>query len=507
MPGGSNPGPWLAAAAQHEQAGRWAEAEAAYLQLLARWPQLTDSWYNLARLQRRAGRYDDALASYQQALDRRIARPEEVHLNRGAILSDGLHRPEAAEAELRTALALNPRYVPALLNLANLCEDLGRRDEALATYERLLEIEPQHAEALARYAGARPVAGADDPLIHRLRTALGRVGLRDEERASLGFALGRALDAVGEYDDAFDAYSLANAASRASAAPGRVLYDRAHDAQRIERLMRAFPVTASPNASPPAARSRPVAAALESPSSPRPVFICGMFRSGSTLIEQVLAAHPDVAAGGELPLLPTMARVDAAPFPESMATITPQRLEALAARYTGELAKLFPGAAIVTDKRPDNFLLIGLVKRLFPDARIIHTHREPLDNALSIWFLHLDHSMGYALDLADIGHHYTQYRRLMAHWKRLYGDDILDCDYDALVAAPRGEIARVLEFAGLGWDERCLRFHEVPRAVRTASVWQVRQPLYQGSSGRWRHYARHLAPLRASLDEFAPPPV
>jgi Sulfotransferase family len=168
------------------------------------------------------------------------------------------------------------------------------------------------------------------------------------------------------------------------------------------------------------------------------------------------------------------------------------------------VATLFPGVAYGTDKRPDNFLYIGLIKSLFPAARIIHTTRDPLDNCLSVYFLHLDHGMGYALDLGDIAHYYAQYRRLMAHWKALYPDDILDFDYDRFVGEPRPSVQGLLSFCGLDWHEDCMHFQRARNAVKTASVWQVREPLYQRSSGRWRHYERHLAELKEGLRDLAP---
>jgi hypothetical protein len=182
-----------------------------------------------------------------------------------------------------------------------------------------------------------------------------------------------------------------------------------------------------------------------------------------------------------------------------MARTSPQQLEQLAARYLDVLAKLFPHVRHVTDKRPDNFLYIGLIKSLFPHARIIHTTRDPLDNCLSVFFLHLDHGMSYALDLMDIGHYYRQYRRLMTHWKSLYGADILDFDYDAFVREPRPAVEKLLAFCGLAWSEDCMNFQHVTNVVKTASVWQVREPLYRHASGRWRNYERHLAPLRDYL--------
>jgi hypothetical protein len=225
-----------------------------------------------------------------------------------------------------------------------------------------------------------------------------------------------------------------------------------------------------------------------------------MFRSGSTLVEQLLAGHPRVTAGGELDFLPRIAHEVLAPLPKSTVAVPPPRLQALAAQYIDTLATLFPTAEFVTDKRPDNFLYIGLIKQLFPEAKIVHTIRDPLDNCLSIFFLHLDQRMSYALDLMDIGHHYRGYQRLMAHWKALYGADILDVSYDALVREPKPVTETLLAFLGLDWDERCLTVSPAGQAIKTASVWQVREPLYQRSSGRARHYARELDELRDYLE-------
>ena len=468
-----------------EKAGRFAEAEAAYVRVLASWPDLPDTWYNLARLQRRVGRFDAALASYQQALDRGVAEPEEVHLNRGVIYSDCLRQDDAAERELQAALALNPDYVPALLNLANLREDFGKQADAAALYEKILALQPRCYIALARYAGLQKIVRPDDPLLARLRAAIADPAASAGDRADLGFALGKILDSCGAWDAAFAAYTAANRASRQSAASAA--YDRrAHEAF-VDALIAEF----QPGQT----------SAARLPQSTRPVFICGMFRSGSTLAEQILAAHSRVAAGGELAFLPSLVHTELAPFPKTMATATQPQLDALAARYLQMLATLFPQGDRVTDKRPDNFLYIGLIKRLFPDARIVHTVRNALDNCLSIYFLHLDHSMSYALDLGDIGHYYVQYRRLMAHWKALYGADILDLDYDALVLEPRPAMERLTAFCGLEWEDACLSFEQTARAVKTASVWQVRERLYRRSSGRWRNYAAQLAPLQAYLHE------
>lgn len=475
-----------------ERSGRVPEAILAYERLLARFPDLPDCWYNLGRLRRRVGRFDAALAAYQQALDRGVTQPEEVHLNRSVIYADDLRQDAAADHELAAALALNPRYLPALLNLANLHEDLGRRGAALAVYEQLLAQHPDCHEGLARYASLKSASTRDDPLLARLGTVLARTDVGAADKASLGFALGKLLDDCGAYDEAFEAYAAANLSSRESVAVAGPLHDRARHERYIDSLIETFVDGPSREAT---AGPRTV--------TPQPIFICGMFRSGSTLAEQVLARHPRVTAGGELDLLPALVRGELAPFPATMQRITPEHLDSFAAAYLAALAQRFPGAQYVTDKRPDNFLYVGLIKRLFPEAKIVCTTRDPLDNCLSIFFLHLDQRMGYALDLLDIGHYYAEYRRLLAHWRTLYGADILEFDYDAFVREPRPAIGRLLEFCGLEWDERCLSPERAAGAVKTASVWQVRQPIYRSSSGRARHYARQLAPLAAWLAQDA----
>lgn len=472
----------LRVAAQHRDSGRIAEAIAAYESALALRPDLPNSWYNLARLQRQAGRFEAALASYAQALDRGVSEPEEVHLNRGVIYADDLARSESAEAELSKALSLNPDYVPALLNLGNLHEDRGAREEACGAYRRALEVDPDNAIALARFAGVAALSGPDDPLLGRLRAGIAAADA--PSRADLGFALGAALDRVGAYDDAFAAYVAANSASREIGGTG---YDRAAHERFVDRLIAAFP--------------EPARGCSDS-NAEAPIFICGLFRSGSTLAEQILGRHEAVTAGGELPLLPSLVASRLRPYPEAAAAAAPETLSGLRSDYLAGLRRIHPGAGLITDKRPDNFLHIGLIKSLFPEARIVHTVRDPRDNLLSLFFLHLDTSMAYAQDLGDAVHWYGQYRRLMTHWRRLYPADIHDLDYDALVADPRPRIEALLAFCGLGWREACLSFHESGNAVRTASAAQVREPLYRRSSGRWRHYERHIGGLIEALRDF-----
>jgi tetratricopeptide (TPR) repeat protein len=460
------------------------QAISTYERLLSQWPDLPNSWYNLAYLQRRAGQYECALNSYQAALDRGVDQPEEVHLNRGAIFSDVLNRGDEARRELSRALQLNPNYAPALLNLANINEEHGDRETALALYQRLLEVEPNHHEGLARYASLCGIGTAGDPLVQRLRGAIKNPRTSNAHRAALGFGLGKLLNDCGEYDQAFEAYRTGNLHSSASAESAAALYEPDAHSLFVSEIMRVF-----------ASRDDSSVKTVW----PAPIFICGMFRSGSTLAEQVLARHSRVGAAGEIDFIPQLVRTQLAPYPASRASQSNSQLAAYAEQYRSRLAAVAPGAEHVTDKRPDNFLHVGLIKTLFPNAKIVHTTRNPLDNALSVYFLHLDHSMGYALDLTHIGHYYREYRRLMTHWKCLYGDDILDFDYDVLVEQARPAVASLLNFCGLEWEESCMSFGRVDAAVRTASLWQVRQPLYRHASGRWKNYEQHLGPLRAAL--------
>ena len=470
----------MAVASRLRAAGRAEAAAEAYRRLLAIRPDLPDSWFNLALMERQCGRFAAALAAYDEAVRRGVSGPEEAWLNRGVIHADDLGRPDLALQDLEAALAIAPDWLPALLNLGNLHEDMGRREAAAEVYGRALAVAPGHPVAMARAAGLARLTGPDDPVIATLRSAVSRPGQDVADRAELGFALGRALDQVGAYDEAFAAYAAANAASRAIDPEG-ARYDRAGHERFIDSLIAAFPEPA---------------AAVADAGAP-PVFICGLFRSGSTLVEQIMAGHSRVTGGGELGLVPGLARAVAG-YPQALAGAGPEVFGQLRGLYLGGLKTARPQADVVTDKRPDNFLHIGLIKAMFPNARIVHTVREPLDVILSNWFLHLDRSMGHALDLGDLAHWHGQYVRLMRHWKTLY-PDILDLDYDALVVEPRPAIERLLAYCGLEWEAAVLDFHKAAAPVRTASVWQVREPLYRRSSGRWRNYERHLDGVRAAL--------
>lgn len=481
-------------ASQLLQADRVPEAIAAHQQWLAADPAQADGWYNLGYLLHRAGQFLEALQAYEQALAHGVQGAEEIHLNRAVILAEHLQRSEDALVVLQQALDLQPRFLPALLNLGNLHERRGDCELAQAQYEAALAVDPQHALALARLAGLGRFQNPDDPLIQRVRQAMVRPNLHPAERADLGYGLGKALDDAGDFDAAFEAYAQANQACRVAYGRQPVHYDRAAQERYVDAMMRLFDRPTPPTDDP------------DDGSQPPAVFICGMFRSGSTLLEQILASHPGVTAGGEIPYLPMMARQHlpaALQNAPSRQGLDPALLAQLRRQYRQGVALQFPQAGLLTDKRPDNFLYLGLAKALFPRARILHTRRAALDNCLSLFFLHLGPGMPYALDLEDIAHWYRQYRRLMAHWQALYGEDIHDVAYDELVRQPRPVVEGALGHVGLAWDDACLGFHTRRSVIATPSAWQVRQPLYTRASGRWRHYPGPAAVLREALGDFA----
>lgn len=469
---------------------RYEEAARVYRHVVTLDAGKANAWYNLGYALKAAGHFEDALDAYRSALDAGISDPQEVHLNRAGIYSNQLHRGDQAERELRAALARCPDYLPALLNLGNLHEERGLRNEAVDCYRTILAAAGSEGitfrhEAMARLAQLEPPESTDAPILDDLRQAA-LSSVDPAVRANLWFALGWAYERLQCTDPAFAAFEKGNASCR-QGGPG---YDRTRHVRLVDALIGQF-------ASPTPAEAAPVA--------PAPLFICGMFRSGSTLLEQALSAHPAMFAGGELDLLPRLVSGPLAPFPASMARTTVAHCAEFARAYRAHLEHVFPGAAgarYITDKRPDNFLLIGLIKRLFPAAKILHAVRDPLDTGLSVFMQHLDPKVApYATSLSDIGHYYAHYRRLMAHWKTLYPEDIHDVDYDALVRAPQAVLTEVLGGLGLAWDPACLQFHRLGNTVKTASYWQVRQPLYRHASGRWTRYAGHIGPLRDALGE------
>lgn len=475
-------------------AGNRAGAIAAWRDVTAIAPGLGDVWYEIGYYLRQERQPLAALEAYQAALDHGARDPQEIHLNRAVILADDLLRPDQAEAELRKALEIAPDYAPARLNLGNLMEDRGRADAAASEYNALLSDPnaPAHlaAQALSRHLRVIPPAETSDPRFSRLALLAADPALPNETRAQCDFERGQALEALGDASGAIAAYHRANATARAGTSP----YDPARAVTAANAIVDTFAELH---------KTRPAEPGAGAAS---PIFICGLHRSGSTLLEQILGQHPALAPGGEIDWFPQLASSAIRPFPQGALQLDRAQAARWRDAYLSHLATLSPEAVTegrrITDKRPENFLLIGLILFVFPGARILHTQRDPRDVAVSLYAQHLDPRLApHACEPASIAAHLALHDDMMTRWRALFPDAILDVSYERLVAGPEAEIARVLVFLGLPPAEGLLDFHRSSHAVKTASAWQVRRPLNSASIGRWRRFEPHLADMFAAIEE------
>lgn len=455
----------------------WSAAANCYAVFVGHNPQDADAHYNCAYHLKQACQYQEAINSYQAALNYHVSQPEEVLTNMAVIYSEHLRLERKAIECLERALTMAPDYIPALFNLATLREEEGDKEKAAQYYRAILSTEPKEYSALIRLAEAQRVTDPNAAIIDQLSVALNESTIDGETRISLNFALGKVLDDCGQYDYAFKHYSDGNRLSRATG----VKYSRVDQERLVQENIDHF--------------NEKWFSGLAPISTAEPIFICGMFRSGSTLAEQVLASHSSITAAGERDFFVQFVSNAIEPYPGLVSHLSWSQLQDVANDYIADLTTAFPEASFITDKRPDNFLYLGLIKTLFPKAKIIHSTRQSLDNCLSIYFLRAGDSFSYATDLDDIAHYYKQYQRLMTHWESQFGEDIYCLNYDDLVSDPENETRDLLAFLGLPWESRCLEFHRLKNRVKTASVWQVRQPLYRTSSGRWNNYERHIAGL------------
>jgi tetratricopeptide (TPR) repeat protein len=459
-------------------AGRMADASRLFERIATLVPDQPENWFNLGHARRGARDFDGALDAYARALVPGDPIREAALVNRSVILRDDLGRIGEAEAELRQAIAISPQYVPAWFNLALLHEVVGRREEARAAYSEAVRADPLCAGAHARLAvlEADPERG-----IAHIVGVLRRGRFSQLGAAELEFALANTLDQAGRYDEAFAVISRANDRKAKLRRP-QFRYDRGEHERYIDRLIAAFP-------------ARPQVPARDG--DRRPVFVLGMFRSGSTVVEQWLSRLPLISAGGELEMIPLLVRERLQPYPQTLARLNMAEQNRMRGDYLLALDRVAPGAPHVTDKRCDNFLHIGLIKTLFPTAVIVHTAREPLDIALSTYFVDFADPISYTTSMPDIGHYLAQYRRLMSHWDRLFGDEIVKVEYEHFVSSPHAVLDPVCEALGISEAE----FTADPRggAIHTPSAWAARAPLNTKSIGRWRNYAKHLEPVREAL--------
>lgn len=502
--------------------GRLDEAIARYEQALAIKPDLAQTLSNLAEALRRGGCPEEAVARCRQALALN-SNQSDTWLNFGNAIQD-LGKPADALACYERALSINPHSAGALANSANVLRALGRLAEAEANYRRALAIRPDVAEIhnglgivaadLGRFEEAqthyRAAIGIDPRTpayylnlgetkryqtddqdliaLEKLANTLETLPL--EQQIDLHFALGKAYSDIEDRERSFLHLERGNALKRRS-----IAYNEAQTQEQFERMQRVF------------TREFMISQSEQGDPSSLPIFIVGMPRSGSTLVEQILGSHQQVVAGGELLAfehalaelpVPPGARIE---YPELVSILPSSAFRRLGARYIEEVRCQAGRAERMTDKLPGNFLHLGLIKLALPNAHIIHISRDPVDTCLSCFSKLFRRGQEFSYLLPELGRYYKWYTEMMRHWRTvLPAGSVLEVRYEDLVADLEGQARRLLEHCGLAWDPGCLEFHKLDRPVRTASSLQVRQPLYTSSVGRSAPYRRMIQPLLDALD-------
>lgn len=498
---------------EHLGQGALAEAITCLRAALAVNPRFAEAYNNLGCALVADGRATEANAAFARAVE---LKPEyaEAYTNRGNLLREMGLLPQS-EANLRRALELQPALVPALLNLGATLVMLGRLEEAEGCYRQAVALEPKNPEALVGMGSfaaqegqfgvaeqllaealslrpKMPAALAAIPATRKMTAAdatwlataeeVAAAGLPQLEESRLRYAMGKYCDDIRDYERAFAHFQRANDIAK-TVAPA---YDRAARVALVEQIMESY------------GAARVASAVAGASTSARPVFVVGMMRSGTSLVEQIIASHPLAAGAGELPFWSSA-------FQHHLLTLG---LEAplpgqLGSDYLRVLEACSADASRVVDKAPLNADYVGLIHTVLPNARFIYMQRDPIDTCLSCYFQGFSATHNYTLDLSDLAHYFEQHHRLVTHWRAVLPAGImLDVPYESLVAEQDLWSRRIIDFIGLDWDERCLNFHKTERTVATASQWQVRQKIYKSSVERWRNYEKFIGPLR-SLERFA----
>ncbi len=499
-----------------KRTGKPEEAIASYRRALQIRPDYAEAHCNLGDILNETGKHGEAVESYRRALDvkpdfavahnnlgtvlNQLGRPEEAisslaralqiqpnlaeaHNNLGAALNE-LGKPDAAISSLTRALQIRPDYAEAHSNLGDALNNLGMSEQARTTYENALRINPAYA-AVHRSLSAVKTFQDSDPQISQMLQLVARNNLPEADRVHLNFALAKAHEDIGDYGRAFSYFAEGNRLRKQA-----LNYDISSAQALFARIKSTFSMNVP----------EPIAPAdTETTEHQVPVFVLGMPRSGTTLVEQILASHSQVHGAGELILLGQSIHS----INWASTQLSSDQLLSIRKSYLSGLARLGACESYVTDKMPINFCWIGFILAAIPEARIVHVKR---DARATCWsnFKHYfsDKGNGFAYDLQDVSMFYGMYHDLMAYWHEKYPDRIYDLDYDTLTEHQEEETRRLLQHVGLNWEGQCLEFHKTRRAVQTASVTQVRQKMYQGSSDEWRRYEGHLGSLVESLRDY-----
>jgi len=432
----------------------------------------------------------EAEAAGKQAL---ALKPDDADaLNVMGRVAAELERSEEALDYYRRALAIKPDLADAYNNMGNAIKELGRFDEARAAFEKAIELDPRMTGAYFNLADIRKFRD-DDPMLAAMETMAAEIEtFTDEEQTQLHFALGKAYGDLGQHERSFRRLLTGNALKRR-----RIEYDEREVLALFDRIAAAF--------TPALLQAKQ---GMGDP-SPVPVFVVGMPRSGTTLVEQILASHPKVFGAGELrqlnQVVASACSTDQDSFPESVARMSAEQIRGLGAAYLASVRSLATDAVRITDKMPSNFLFVGMIRLALPNARVVHVKRDPVDTCLSCFSKLFAGEQNHTYDLAELGRYYRRYAALMAHWRQVLPKSfLLEVQYEDVVGDLEREARRIIAHAGLEWSEQCLAFHETKRPIRTASASQVRQPIYKSAIGRWVPYKDLLAPLLDVLTVQSP---
>ncbi len=477
-------------------------------------PTNSAAWHNLAVARQKMGNYEDAEAAFQAAIKTAPTSPQpllglaQLHHHTGNLLrADEYYdravalvgnsaealvglastianedNPERAYAVLDQALAIDPTVAGGQALRGQLLQQMGRFDDAQAALLAAIAQRPNHVTAYFDFVNGGRMSSADRAMIEQMASLLSDRRLSIDDRANIHYGLGKAFDDLGEYGRAIQHFHEANGVMRMKL--GANAFNHELHRAGLEGTMRAITRETLANAQP---------ASL----TDKPVLIVGMIRSGSTLIEQILASHPDVAAGGELTYL--LERTSDALGPDGQPD--PERAKAFAEGYLNLLESIGPGKKHVTDKMPHNFSLTGFVHSILPNVRIIHCRRKAIDNCLSVYLTPYRGAVNFAHRPEDVVFFYQQYLRVMQHWREILpADRFLEVDYEALVDDTEGVSRRIVDFVGLEWNDACLQHYKNAATIKTPSRWQARQPIYRTSVDRWRNYEPWLGAFRELLD-------
>ncbi len=457
-------------------------------QAVALAPDYRAAWLDLGRARTELYELDEAIECAQRAID---LAPERAsgYIGLGNALARS-SRTEEAIAAYEKAAGLQPAQAGTYLGLGNVLKTVGRQADAISAYRAGIRLRPTFAELYWSLSNLKTFRFEADE-VKAMQGALEDPELPGEDVVHFCFALGKHYDDIADYDRAFELYDRGNRVRRAMESYDPVQTELI--GRRIRAVFTRELLERSAGAGHPGVR---------------PIFIVGLPRSGSTLLEQILASHSLVETTHELPEAGRLVRfvdrqrVGGKTYPEAVASLSPEMFAELGQRYDRETARYRSGAPVFVDKMPNNFALVGLLHLALPNARFINARRDPLDTCLSCYKQLFARGQSFTYDLLELGEYYLEYERMIEHWRDALPGQVLDVHYEDVVSNTESEIRRILDYCGLPWEDNCLRFYETERPIRTASSEQVRQPIYRNAVGQWRHYEAHLGPLIETLAPF-----